>query len=61
MGGQPFFAGETVGSVDVSFYGMLAGFLFAQCEISQCMIEGADSSDWVECMKKIAPLTSLFA
>lgn len=59
MRGQ-FYAGERPGHVDLSFFGMLAGFLYAGCAIGQSIIDSADLDEWASRMNDEIPLQTLF-
>jgi hypothetical protein len=61
MKGNKFFeSNEAPGHVDLSFYGFLAGFLYADCKIATDLVEQADLGSWVDAMKELVPLESLF-
>jgi len=55
-----FHSGDTPGHVDLSFYGFLAGYLYANCPILTNMISKAGLEEWVEKMNTIIPLDTLF-
>jgi hypothetical protein len=59
MAGE-FHHGDTPGHVDLSFYGFLAGYLYASCPISANMISKAGLEVWVAKMSTIIPLDTLF-
>jgi hypothetical protein len=50
-----------LGHQDLSFFGFLAGFLYANCGISENMISQAGLGDWVARMKVLVPFEVLFA
>ncbi|MGY8863844.1 MAG: hypothetical protein ACKVJ2_14605, partial [Pseudomonadales bacterium] len=52
--------GDAPGHVDLSFYGFLAGYLYADCPISTNMISKAGLEAWVAKMNSIMPLDTLF-
>jgi hypothetical protein len=54
------FHGDKPGHVDLSFCGFLAGCLYSETSLSQKMIEEADLGAWLEAMKTVVPLSSLF-
>jgi hypothetical protein len=61
MNGNKFFLGnDAPGHVDLSFYGLMAGFLYADCDIANDLMEQADLGAWVDAMKEVVPLESLF-
>jgi glutathione S-transferase len=52
MKGNKFFLGnDAPGHVDLSFYGLMAGFLYADCDIANDLMEQADLVAWVDAMK----------
>ncbi|MFT4703602.1 MAG: hypothetical protein ACI81R_001294 [Bradymonadia bacterium] len=55
-----FFAGDAPGHVDLSLYGLMAGYLYAECPIAARMVAGADLGAWVESMDTVVPLAGLF-
>jgi len=55
-----FHHGDRPGHVDLSFYGFLAGYLYADCPIATNMIRIAGLDAWVAQMKMAVPLESLF-
>lgn len=59
MGGN-FYHGDTPGHVDLSLYGFLAGYLYADCPIAANMINNAGLETWVAAMKTVVPLEALF-
>lgn len=52
--------GEEPGHVDLSFYGFLAGYLFAKSPIATRMVTMAGLESWVAAMEKVVPLQKLF-
>lgn len=56
----PFHNGDQPGHVDLSFYGFLAGYLYAECPIAKTMVSHARLEQWVTAMNTWVPLTSLF-
>jgi hypothetical protein len=55
------FHGATApGHVDLSFYGFLAGYLYAGSPIATNMVAQAGLEPWVAAMKKVVPLETLF-
>jgi glutathione S-transferase len=61
MGDSKFFHGDKPGTVDISFFGMLAGFLFCKADISTKMVEEAKLEAWVAAMEEVIPLKKIFA
>jgi|GEM_PF-2975333 hypothetical protein len=55
-----FHAGTAPGHGDLSFYGFLAGYLYAGSPIAANMVTQANLEPWVSAMKKIVPLETLF-
>jgi hypothetical protein len=55
-----FHNGDQPGHVDLSFYGFLAGYLYADCPIATNLIQQAGLAQWVESMNQLVPLASLF-
>lgn len=55
-----FHNGDTPGHGDLSFYGFIAGYLYANSPIIHNMIEQAELESWVVKMKQVVPLDSLF-
>ncbi|MFT7107475.1 MAG: hypothetical protein ACJAVT_001998 [Yoonia sp.] len=55
-----FHAGTAPGHGDLSFYGFLAGYLYAGSPIAANMVMQAGLDPWVSAMKKIVPLEMLF-
>jgi hypothetical protein len=61
MKGNKFFQGnDAPGHVDLSFYGFLAGYLYANCKMASDLVEQAELGSWVDAMKELVPLESLF-
>lgn len=60
MGKNNFFAGQEVGAVDISFYGEIAGLIYAKCEMSENMITAAGLEDWLRRMQTVIPFSKLF-
>jgi hypothetical protein len=56
-----FHGGTEPGHVDLSFYGFLAGYLYAGSPIATKMVAQAGLEPWVAAMKKVGPLETLFA
>jgi hypothetical protein len=56
-----FHGGTEPGHVDLSFYGFLAGYLYAGSPIATKMVAQAGLEPWVAKMKKVVPLETLFA
>jgi hypothetical protein len=56
-----FHGGTEPGHVDLSFYGFLAGYLYAGSPIATNMVAQAGLNPWVAAMKKVVPLETLFA
>ena len=60
LGSNSFVGGEKPGTPDLSFYGVLSNYFYAQCAISdQMMVEG-DLVAWRERVEALIPLKSLF-
>lgn len=55
-----FHAGAEPGHVDLSFYGFLAGYLYARSPIATRMVAEAGLEQWVAKMKAVVPLEKLF-
>ena len=55
-----FHGGTEPGHVDLSFYGLLAGYLYAGSPIATRMVAEAGLEQWVARMKKVVPLKTLF-
>ena len=55
-----FHKGEIPGHVDLSFYGFLSGYLYANCPIAARMVADAQLGAWVEAMQTVVPLSALF-
>lgn len=55
-----FHSGDEPGHVDLSFYGFLAGYLYAGSPIATRMVAKAGLEQWVARMKKVVPLETLF-
>jgi len=55
-----FHNGTKPGNVDLSFYGFLAGYLYAGSPIATNMVAQAGLEPWVAAMKKVVPLEALF-
>lgn len=60
MGKNDYFAGQEIGAVDISFYGEIAGLIYAKCEMSDNMIDVAGLQDWLIRMQKAIPPSKLF-
>lgn len=55
-----FHNGATPGHVDLSFYGFLAGYIYAGCPIATKMIAVSELGPWVDAMQTVVPLSALF-
>ena len=60
MGSNPFVGGESAGTPDLSFYGILADFLHAKCDIADRIVQGGELEEWLSRMEELVPLNSLF-
>ncbi|WP_320823680.1 hypothetical protein [Reinekea sp.] len=56
----PFHQGDRPGHVDLSFYGFLAGYLYADCPIATDLIRQTGLQQWLDSMTSLIPLASLF-
>ena len=54
-----YYHGDTFGHVDLSLYGFLSRYLYADCPWAKRMVNAGDLTAWVDTMKKVAPLESL--
>ncbi len=55
-----FFHGDRPGHVDLSFYGTIAGFLYANCDIGRFILGSAALDQWYSSMRAELPLERLF-
>ncbi|CAE8645495.1 unnamed protein product [Polarella glacialis] len=61
IGTNAYVGGQSPGTPELSFYGVLANFLQAKCEIADEIIACAGLQEWLERMQALVPLKTLFA
>merc|ERR550525_512508 len=61
MGSNPFFGGESPGTIDISMFGFLAPPLWAKTDWAENFISGGGLEDWRKNMEAKLPPESLFA
>ena len=60
MGKKAFVGGSQPGTPDLSLYGVLANFVYADCDFLKPLIAGSGLQDWLDGMQKVVSLKQLY-
>ena len=58
---RKYYHGDTPGHVDLSLYGFLSGYLYADCPWAKRMVNAGDLTAWVDAITQVVPLETLFS
>ena len=56
-----YYHGDTPGHVALSLSGFLSRYLYAGCPWAKRMVNAGDLTTWVDAMKQVVPLETLFS